>query len=320
MNINKIPSIEIIRNAIKRVNSEVFPKYNIDIDVYEYVETILNLLTKEFGLIPNLKQQIKSKNFLQEFYRARELDTFTDLELIREYSYPPLDRVSMGRCNFPSKPVFYCSNNAKIALLEVGKHNIGKGKEICLSKWELVKTEGDIIVESFLHSDLPETNAFGSIGKGLQQNINKPFKISYKKNLTKKQEMGLVEYLKFLSKAFLDDDSYSLSAALAHGALYANHNYRSDILIYPSIQSNLLGVNIAMNPNFADNFLKMTRAYIVQIEKHDPNACTIDILFKSCAIVKNSVINWELFNPNIPEHEQMIIQDFGVLRDIQQKK
>jgi len=320
MNIDDIPTIEKIKDAIRRINLKTLPTYTDGEDIDEYVKKIHDLITNEFGFGINIKQPSKTEKFLPTFFRARELDTFTDTRLIREHSYPPIDKVTMGRCNFPNKPVFYCSNDAMTALIEVVKNYNGSDKKYCLSKWELIKTDSDLIFESFLNSKLPEENIFREIGKGIQKRISEPFTISLQEKLSKEQEEGLVEYLKFFDESFLNDKNYSLSASIAHEALYANHNYRTDVLMYPSVQTQFKGVNLAMNPNFVENNLRMTRVYIVQLEKYKPDSGSVSVTFTKYADVKKNMIIWKNIDPEDKEYEKFIKQDIGNPIDNEFKK
>lgn len=311
MSIEDIPTIEKIKDAIRRINLKTLPIYNEGEDIDEYVEKINGLITNEFGFGINIKQPSNTDGFLSTFFRARELNTFTDTKLIREHSYPPIDKVTMGRCNFPNKPVFYCSNDAMTALIEVVKNYNGSDKKYCLSKWELFKSDSVLIFESFLHSRLPEENIFGEIGKDIQKRISEPFTISLQEKLSKEQEEGLVEYLKFFDESFLNDKNYSLSASIAHRALYANHNYRTDVLMYPSVQTQFIGVNLAMNPNFVENNLRMTRVYVVQLKKYKPDSGSVSVSFTKYADIRNNMIIWKNIDSEDKEFEEFIKQDFG---------
>lgn len=313
MNIEDYPTIEKVKESICRIELKTLPTFNDGEDIDEYVKKIHDLILNEFGFGLNIKQPSNTDTFLSTFYRAREFDTFTDLSLIREHSYPPIDKVKMGRCNFPNKPVFYCSNNAMTALIEVVRNYNGSEKKYCLSKWELVKTNSDLIFESFLHSNLPEENVFGKIGKDIQKRISEPFMISYQKMISKKQEEGLIEYLRFFNDSFLNDKNYSLSASIAYESLYANHNYRTDVLMYPSVQTQYKGVNLAMNPNFVENNLKMTRLYIVQMGKYIPDSGSFSITITKYADVNKNMIVWKNVDPEDKEYTKYLEKDFGIL-------
>ena len=128
------PNLSQVRESISKLIEIGFPKYEKNIEVNSFVKNISKLLTNEFGILLNTFQYLKNKDFNFSIYRVRELDSFSNLNLFREHSYPPLNIVGMGRCNFPKYPVFYCSNDAMTALIEVAKVYGGNKKKYCISK------------------------------------------------------------------------------------------------------------------------------------------------------------------------------------------
>jgi hypothetical protein len=101
-----------------------------------------------------------------------------------------------------------------------------------------------------------------------------------------------------------------LSAALAHRTLYAPHNCRTDILMYPSVQSMFKGVNMALNPNFVENNLKLTRLYILEFEVFNPQSGEMRINISGYAEVEKNVIMWKTVNPDNDEYNKAIKEDF----------
>jgi len=310
-NIEQYPTkIEILK-SIEKLNETEFPKFKNEESVPEFVEKISNILLNEFGFMISQKQPINSSRFLTKFYRVRELDSFTNIDLIREHSYPPIDKVTIGRCNFPKFPVFYCSNNPMTALLEVARTFQGNTKKYCISKWELVPSNEEIIFENFLQVDLPEENEFSKIKEGLRNKISNPFEVSLNKRLTKEQEEGIIEYLKYLDNSFIKDEDYSVSACLAYRALYVDHNYRTDVLMYPSVQTAYKGTNLAIQPNFVENNLKLTRLYIVSFDKFDPLTGRVNIAFSRYGFVEKNIVVWKNIIPYDEFYAQLIKEDFG---------
>lgn len=311
MNVEEYPTkIEILK-SIEKLNNTEFPKFKYGESVPKFVDKISNILLAEFGFILNPKQIMTANDFSLKFYRVRELDTFTNIDLIREHSYPPISMVQIGRCNFPEFPVFYCSNNPLTALLEVARNFNGNTKKYCISKWELVPTNEKMIFENFLQVDLPIENPFSKIRDGLQTKISKPFEISQNKKLTEDQENGLIEYFKYLDNSFIKDDNYSVSASLAYRALYADHNYRTDVLMYPSVQTEFRGTNLAIQPNFVENNLKLTRLFIVSFEEYDPLNGKCNITFSKYGLIEKNMIKWKNIIPNDKFYARIIKEDFG---------
>jgi hypothetical protein len=313
MEFENYPSIVDVQQSILKLNKVGFPKFNEDIGVDKFAETVSKMLTAEFGILPNFLKPYMHKEFSLKFFRTREIDTISNINLIREHSYPPINLVRMGRCNFPKFPVFYCSDNPMTALIEVIKDNNGINKKFCVSKWELIESEEQLVFESFLQTNLPDENQYNFLKENLQRNINTPFIKSFDKKLDKDKEEGILEYLKYLDTSFILDKDYSLSACLAYRSLYAEHNFRTDILLYPSVQSGKKGINMALNPNFVENSLKLTRLYVVEINNYNKVNDKMNIAFYKYAEVEKNVIMWTNVKPNDEHFNDLINQDFGNL-------
>lgn len=320
MGIDKFPNADSVLASIERLKIIKFPKCSEDVDIESFTDNISKILSEEFGISISTKVPYKAKDFLHSFYRVRELDTYTNIDLIREHSYPPIDCTKMGRCNFSKLPVFYCSENPMTALIEVARNHVGSDKDYCLSKWELIPSNEDLIFEHFLRVDLPNENQYTFLKDSFQKNISLPFEKSLKRRLNTEQERGLIEYFKYLDSLFMSDSDYSLSATLAYNSLYVNHNFRTDILMYPSVQTFFKGINLAMHPNFVDNNLRLKRLYIINLEKYDPNSSTINVTTKKYGVVEKNVIMWNSIKPQDEQYEKFIKEDFGETRNNQYKK
>lgn len=311
MEFENYPKIEDVIQSISKLNKIGFPKFNGEIEVDKFVEIVSKILTNEFGILPNYLKLFKHNEFNLKFFRAREIDTISNINLIREHSYPPINFVGMGRCNFPKFPVFYCSDNPMTAILEVVRDNNGRNRKYCISKWELNDSDEQLVFQSFLQVDLPNENLYNSLKENLKKNINTPFIKSLNQKLDKDIEEGVIEYLKYLDTSFIVDNDYSLSASLAHRSLYADHTMRTDILMYPSKQTFLKGVNLALNPNFVENNLKLTRLYMVELDNYNPKKNEVSLIFSKYAEVKKNIISWKIIQQNDEYYKKIIKKDFG---------
>lgn len=315
----KFPTVSEVKKSIERLNQKEFPKYEQESDVEDYVKKVTDEIFNEFDPMLNVKQPMKCNSSFCDFYRVRPLDTFSNINLIREHSYPPLDLVGMGRCNFPKLPVFYCSNNIGTSLFEVVKNINDNSRKYCVSKWELIPSEEDLFFESFLQVPLPPENYFNILKDGFSKKLSRPFEQSYNTELKKEQQEGMLEYFKYLDSCFIKDDDYSISATLAHRTLYAKHNLRTDILMYPSVQTKFTGVNFAIHPNFVENNMKLSRLYILNFEKHSTKEGLMNITFSKYAEVEKSVLIWKSINPKNEEHKKIIREDFGEMINLVSK-
>ena len=111
------PKINEVKEALKRIKEKGFPAFDSTKSVDSYVEQIKDIFTEEFGYYFAPLQVFKHRQFNLNIFRAREYESFSNINLVREHSYPPQNRVGFGRCNFPKFPVFYSSNDGMTALI-----------------------------------------------------------------------------------------------------------------------------------------------------------------------------------------------------------
>ncbi|WP_313103115.1 hypothetical protein [Empedobacter sp.] len=117
--------------------------------------------------------------------------------------------------------------------------------------------------------------------------------------------------MKFIHSEFINDNDYGLSSTLSHDVFYASHTYATDMLIYPSNQSNKLGVNFGIHPNFVDNSMYLHRLYIVEPLNIDIINSKFEITFIKYADVINNRFHWHNFPNDINEGIEIISNDFN---------
>jgi uncharacterized protein YkuJ len=305
-NYSEFPTYEDSLKAIKNLKAKKWPKRENFNSPQKYSKEVEKLILSEFKILPNLLFFQKPEKFPFKIFRAREVNSFTNIDLFTEHSYPPINLVKYGRCNFPNYPVFYGSNNAVTSLIEAAGSTNYKNRFFCISTWSIRKSEKEFSIQNFLHSELHETNYFGQLAKIEIEKFNQ----TIENGLSKNQEKGLKIFLEFLHNSFINDESYTISSSLAHAAIYAPHNYATDILIYPSKQTELRGVNFAIKPNFVDNEMKVERFYIVELENYNPINGKVKVTISKYGELENNVIFWkELSNENL-EYEKNFMSDF----------
>lgn len=305
---SNFPSLNEAVEAIERLGKKVWPVFKEDSKIEEFLKEIDEILYSEFDIYLNVIQPMKTKNFRLPIFRVRELDAFDDIGMIREHSYPPANLVRFGRCNFPKRPVFYCSNNPLISLLEVIREGKYSNKKYCLSVWEIVGNSEDMIFQNFLQTDLHPENPFNILKKGTNENLDK----SFEEKLPKDKKAGTQVYLKFLQNSFINDENYTLSASLAYKALFAPHNMRTDILLYPSVQARYKGVNMAINTNFVDQNMIAKRFYIIEVTDYNPELDSFEITFSRYGDISKNVILWRDVTPEDKKYEEYLYKDFGL--------
>jgi len=304
---SKFPTADEVKSKIEKLKNITWPKYNTTDNLDTYIKEISNLLTSEFNTLPDLVELLKASEFGFRLFRVRELSTFNDINLICEHSYPPVNLTTgLNRCNFPKFPVFYGSTNAMTALAEVVRNDDFKKKRYCISRWRIHPSDEDILIQPYLFGDLHADNIFTA----LRENMSNRIPTIFENKLTPEQEEGIRLYLKFMADTFINDDSYELSAFFAHRRFYAPHNFRTEILIYPSVQTLYKGVNIAIHPNFVDSKMYATRFYIIDVNSFDKEKGMINISFSTYGTVERSQILWTNVTPQDTRYRQFITEDF----------
>lgn len=298
-------TLEDAKLAIEKLKSYCWPVYREGEDVDEYVKNIFDIITSEFGKYPNFLLPLKPKNFNFRIFRVREVSDSVNLNLFKEHSYPPASVAKLGRCNFPKFPVFYGSTNPITALAETTRTENTLGRRYCISSWEIIKTNQTFIFESFLQTSLHPKNVFDLLAKMLVEKIEEQFK-----ELPQSQKLGILEFLKFTDNQFINDNNYSISASLAHRRIYGKHNMCTDILMYPSIQTGKQGVNLAINPNFVDNHMRVNRFYIVEPQSYNHEKGSYNITIHKYGEIKKNVIFWKNLDMKDKLYQKYINLDF----------
>lgn len=197
------------------------------------------------------------------------------------------------------------------SLMEVVRNTDYKQRKFCISKWEIIDSDKQFAFQTFLQTELHQDNNYGILKDSEIEQLDQPFE--YK--LDNERKAGLVEYLKFLHSAFISDKSYALSASIAYMALYAKHNLATDILMYPSIQTQYKGVNMAITPNFVDNMMRVQRFYIVELENYDKETGKFNITISKYGDIEKNIIFWKNINPHDEIYKNYLLTDFKSLID-----
>lgn len=304
------PDYDVVKIGIQKLIGYSWPKFDYSKDINVQIKEVSDILGEYFNIIPDLISVHNSneKPLPFKYYRVRPLDTFSDTGLISEYSYKPINLTTdIQRCNFPSKPVFYCSNDAGTALIEVLKDTSTiTDRKFLVSVWTLT-SDYQAKVIPYLFGDLPDQNLFKIFGEKALDNIPTIFGDS----ISDSQIKGLKLYLNFLASIFTEDN-YSVSASLAHRIIYANHDYRADIFVYPSVKSGLKSINFAIHPNFVDCFMKIIRIYSVQIQYINPSTGLFNISIDKYADIEGSNVIWKNINPNDNHYLEILKNDFRI--------
>lgn len=303
---NDFQSLESIREAIAKLKTLSWPIYDGEAEsVNEYVYKIDRIIYDEFKVLLNLTWTYYSNEFPFKMYRARKLDSSTNPTLITEHSYPPTSFVNLGRCNFPKYPVFYCANDSLTALYETVRNNYKKGDFYALSKWELIDSKEPFDTEFYLKPYFDKNLIQYKVRDKVVLESN--FKLE---GVSSTQIKGLIEMMEYIQSLFISDTNYNISAALTHKRLYELSEKPPKIIVYPSVLRHKYGINMAINPNFVENKMKLTRIYIVELL--DSKDGLEEVLFSPFKIgnVENNSINWKTLMENEKESISYFQEDF----------
>lgn len=307
----EIPELEDVKKAIETFQNGKFLKIDDFESVDDYVDYFEEIFKSHFSTFHYMLQIQTPKKFKFKLFRVREFSQIKNKSLFCEYSYPPPSFTVNGRCNFKNHPIFYCSNNPITALLEVVRNTDYKSKKFCISTWSLIDNDKDFVLGSFLQSQLHPLNHFQQFADNLIDKID----VTFENKLNESQKLGIIEFYKFLDRKFIEDSDYSISAYLSHKKLYANHNFASDMIIYPSVQTESKSVNFAIHPNFVDNCMNIERFYIVELNDYDSNTNKFNVTFSKYGKIEKNVILWKNLQPGDENYEENFKKDFSAYLD-----
>lgn len=236
-------------------------------------------------------------------YRARKIDPLFNVSKpikLEDLKYPPASRARIGRANREGCPMFYCSMSKEPLFFEIPK--LEKNDEIIISIW---KTKTKLLVNNIgysreVFSELkskrkPPTWIDGKNGKssifiplGDYNQLNKI--ITNDEN----------EYIKIeLSRLFMkkiEEDAefyYKLTSAIAESHLgKINEVDKFDGIMYPSVRMWANSDNIALFPQFVDNYLQFTRAIRVRIDSLNPTGFDISNIDCAREIDESGALRW----------------------------
>ena len=288
-----LPTLESVKEAIDGILlHEKWDRHKISRGPKQFIKKVQRIFFEHLPVFPHIIQPNSTVPDLL-FYRVRTPTKNFNEQLIGDYSFPPNHVArSYQRCNIPHHPVFYCSNDPRTAISEtVYSRSVWNNTTPCyLSEWR-VRANATAHITPFV---------FGNVDAG------NPFYEFSEQNLTKLRELvvnhpeekidGFVEVMRFLSKLFVFDNTYSISAFIAHSHLYAQHNLRTDIFLYPSVKNQLQGVNLAIHPNCVQHKMELSKVYKLYVVKVNRENGTFTGRFVSTGINDNGVILWRPFD------------------------
>lgn len=298
-----LPSYFTVKAAIDEIIlNEKWDRHKISRGPKQFIKEVNKLWMEHLKTLPHIiAPNITMPDLL--FYRMRTHSRHFNEQLISDYSFPPNHVVrSYQRCNIPYHPVFYCSNEPLTAITETvfSRASMNPITPCYLSEWRM-RPDAAFHLTPFFFGSLPTDNPFYDFSQSNLTKVRNLFS-----SHSKEQVEGVVAILELLSKLFIFDNTYSISAFIAHNYLYAPHNLRTDIFLYPSIKKRLEGVNVAINPNCVQHKMELGKVYKFFVEDINRDDGTVSARFTRTGINDNGVILWKPFDKQDEDNTRLL--------------
>lgn len=295
-----ITDIKKALNKVKSINWKSKFK-NVDVNSFEAINSLFFDIIPLF-LIPNKVYNFSELNSLK-FYRVRPHNQIENYKNYQVYSYPrKKELVKNNRANIKGVPVFYSSIHPKTTIIEYVKNQIQIKDSylFSLSVWEM-KCDREILVTTLIN----EKNSNEFI-KSFTNNVVKSFVKHVQENFTKQEAVFIIELHNYMVNSFCLKNNHIFSSYIAHKQLYQSKK-KTDILFYPSIAQNKNSMNMAVNKDFADKFLKLKRVYLV---KSNPSDIEKPIFLGKVLFFENNSFQKEIIISNKLEMMSILHIDF----------
>lgn len=294
-----LPTYDEIKSGIDELLLiDNWDKYKIKRSPEKFSKRLHKLFTSKLGLLPTIIAPWTTNELPFKFYRLRKKDRNMNSSLISEYSYPPIEVMKYTqRANLPFHPVFYCSDQPITAIFESirTEKKIDPNQEYYLSEWEF-KPSQNLRVSPFLFDNLDDSSPYKFMEETSKQALDKILD----KNYPKDQCDGFRRIMNLLSHLFIYENTYSVSSFISHYHLYANHNLRSDVFIYPSWQTKKKSINFAIHPNAVSEKMKLNKIYRLKIDdfQFEKQNCTFSVDCIGTNV--DSIIQWKMVDSDTP--------------------
>jgi RES domain len=262
--LSKLPSLEDFKKNLQEL-------YSIDKSLLS-IQEIKKLIFEKAIILPNFYSSLPKETInLLKTFRVRIEKSMTqtdDTNLIRTFSYPsPFFCSKNGRANLANHSVFYCSSDIGTALAE---SNLEIGDIAYLSVWK-VNCDREVNYTAYLPTQIPTKNIWYKKAVDLySQTIE-----NAKKHGSDKSKHLEILYSFFAEIFIKESKPYSLTSWIANNILYDYDIV--DLIVYPSFATNNYSCNIAIHPNFVDNYLRFEKIFKLQITGKPSGSVTFRI-------------------------------------------
>lgn len=289
--LTKLPTLEEVKKGIEElVLIDKWDNFQISNNPTQFNKRLHELFVTKIGIFPITSTKVNSSKFPFTFYRLRRYDRSMNLGLISEYSYPPNHLVNKyQRANIPGHPAFYCSNDPSTSIFEGLKNEptIDPDDVFFLSEWKF-KDSLEIRITPYLFGNLAPDSPYKKWTESTENQIDKLLE----KDFPKDQINGFKKVLEYLSNLFIYENTYTVSSFIAHQHLYAGISLRTDVFVYPSIQTDQYTVNFAIHPNVVLEKMRLDRVFKFRVKNfvdfQTPHLYNIEKI----ATNKDSILYW----------------------------
>ncbi|MGN6212487.1 hypothetical protein [Parafilimonas sp.] len=249
----------------------------------EYVQELDDFFVSKLGFIFFSVRTSNTNKVPSKVYRLRKQEGFINTSLITEFSHPQVSKTLLQRANLPNCPTFYGSPSAHTALLETLELSFKKegNNFYYLSEWSF-REDQPIYISPFIYGEYDVVDEYNSMSKKAFKDLEEEFSVR-----TEEQSKCLEEMLHFYATIFEKKEDHLLSSYLAHKHFYTPSNIRTDMLIYPSIQTNKSSLNFAIHPNAVMHKMFLNRVFLFKIDdyKSDINSGELEVAFDMSDLV-----------------------------------
>ena len=282
--INAIPDLNLYKKNVEGFFQLDLTGMSQDQIGKQFIETV--------GVLPHIATRINPAMMNnQTFYRVRIVKPgkkIPDLNLVRSFSYPDPHLIEKnGRSNIKDTTVFYCSDRFNTAVLEVCPE---PGDTLYVSFWNL-DCDRDIVYKGYLpHQSMKDRSKLYDLAL---KDFNHYRQMLIDNNVGHKIEQ-LIHIYDVITEVFtMGKEPYNFSSYLAHSMMY--NYYGIDFLLYPSRQTQFTGNNMAIHPNFVDQFMTLERIYTLEIKDVSIQVggdCSMNMSYGKVGHVEKTNIQW----------------------------
>lgn len=246
----------------KKLNKQVRHLKGLDLKHanFEYLKTLLVPLLNGYFMSSAVS------NTEEPIYRG--VPWPTKPTNIKQLSYPPANKVKLGRANNPEKPIFYGSAGCHSTIMEIAPN---QGDRLAISKWR-TKHNLNLVCVGYTEKAFKEKSGMNRFEKlpFVKQHAADP--LSHKQGNQFAHEFLAREFTKRVPTG--QEWQYKISAAISELALNAlsfgiNGAPVIEIagILYPSTPNEANADNVALKYSIVDKYLEFVSVQYIEISK-----------------------------------------------------